>query len=402
MASARTPGVLCRTRLLQDVDSGTLCMQSSPLPGPVKGISSYPEMYQPGFMAAALGADQAITEDDREEFALVRKMPVVNSKGQPYRSVNHYVSDRTLYFGPPAVYREFAADSDDELANTKWVGKKRTRWLKAMLEFDKARDADKQVIFYRWVRKAYKRKYGDDVNVPELIARGMSQELADKLTEIRGSVRLKKIHDEQFHAGGFNPRPIKHTTSSGGKVYLFGTLSDHATGMAVDIDDGENAQLPLKAWHFVEKLTGKQVLRTGRWSSETAAEGLWKDIKQLNDLFVEKCASEVKRVEKERADKAEREKAAKDKSGNPAPQNPPVAPAAAGQHSKHAPEKHEHKARTPLEEILGDQYKTLAPWVTKGFFHLPVELVLEMQSHGFTWGATFANSDVDLHHFEID
>jgi len=38
--------------------------------------------------------------------------------------------------------------------------------------------------------------------------------------------------------------------------------------------------------------------------------------------------------------------------------------------------------------------------VTTGFFHLPLELVLELHAHGFTWGATFP--DPDLHHFELD
>jgi hypothetical protein len=39
--------------------------------------------------------------------------------------------------------------------------------------------------------------------------------------------------------------------------------------------------------------------------------------------------------------------------------------------------------------------------VKTGFFQLPLELVLELHEHGFTWGATFG-TNVDLHHFEID
>src|SRR5262249_39549823 len=158
-------------------------------------------------------------------------------------------------------------------------------------------EAQKQQIFYRWVRKAYKRKYGDDVDVPELIRKGMSKELADKIADVRGSIRVKKIHDEQFHAGGFNPRPIKFNHH-----YLLGTLSEHATGMAVDIDDKQHAQLTVAEWKFIEDLVGKPVVRSGRWASETAAEALWSDIKRVNDLFIEKTAAEVKRIEKEKAE----------------------------------------------------------------------------------------------------
>jgi len=95
------------------------------------------------------------------------------------------------------------------------------------------------------------------VNVPELIRKGMSEQLAAKINEVRGTIRVKKIHDEQFHAGGFNPRPIKYNHH-----YLLGTLSEHATGMAVDIDDTQNPQLTLEEWKFIETLTGKTVIPT--------------------------------------------------------------------------------------------------------------------------------------------
>jgi hypothetical protein len=318
----------------------------------------------------------AITDADKAEFATVKKMPVYNSKRRPYRSVSHYVSDRTLYFGPPSVYATFAAESDAELANTKWVSKKKTRTLRSEIEFNHQSETKKQQIFYRWVRKAYKRKYGDDVDVTELIRKGMSQELADKIKDIRGSIRVKKIHDEQFHAGGFNPRPIKFNHH-----YLLGTLSEHGTGLAVDIDDKRNAQFTAAEWKFIEDLVGKHVVRSGRWDTEDAAEELWNDIVEINDLFINKVAAEVKRIEKERAEKAEKEKTAH----KSAPTHPPKP----------------HKVLTPLQEILGAHFQNLSPWVTAGFFHLPLELVLELHAHGFTWGAGF-NTNVDLHHFELD
>lgn len=374
MAGFRFPGTQCRYRLLPEIDNGTLCRQASPHPGPMGGIALWPELYSPGFLPAALGT--AITDADKAEFEIIKKMPVYNSRRRPYRNVNAYVSDRTLYFGPPSVYAAFAAESDAELADTQWVRKNHTRTLRSMIEFNHKNEAQKQQIFYRWVRKAYKRKYGDDVDVPELIRKGMSQELADKIADVRGSIRVKKIHDEQFHAGGFNPRPIKFNHH-----YLLGTLSEHATGMAVDIDDKQNAQLTVAEWKFIEDLVGKSVVRSGRWASETAAEALWNDIKRVNDLFVEKIAAEVKRIEKERIEKGKAEQGA----------SKPVTSRLAKP----------QQLMTPLQEILGQHFGSLLQWATTGFFHLPLDLVLELHAHGFTWGATFS-TNVDLHHFELD
>ena len=388
MASVRFPGSQCRYHLLTELDTGTLCLQISPSPGPANGFSLWPELNEPGFLTAALGLDQAITDADRAEFKIVKKMPVFDHRRRPYRNVNSYVSDRTLYFGAPSLYASFASESDVELASTKWVRKKHTRTLRSLLEFDK--HPQQQEIFYRWVRKAYKNKYGDDVNVPELIRKGMSQDLADKIAEVRGSIRVKKIHDQDFKAGGFNPRPIKYADH-----YLLGTLSEHATGMAVDIDDGKNAQLTLEEWKFVETLTGEKVERTDRWTSEEDAEGLWADIRDLNDAFVQKVAAEIARIEKERAEKLKKAQSEKETA---ALANPKVAPSAAAgaSHAGGA-----HKQLAPLQEILGKHFSRLSRWATTGFFHLPLELVLELHAHGFTWGATF-RTNVDLHHFELD
>jgi len=366
MAPMRFPGSQCRYRLLPELDPGTLCRQSSASPRSTDGPSLWPELHTPGFMSAALGMSNAISDADKAEFEIIKKMPVYDSRRRKYRTVGSYVSDRTMYFGSPSAYTAFAAESDAELLNTKWVVRKRTFTLQSMVEFDKRSQSKQQLIFYRWVRKAYKRKYGEDVNVPELIRRGMSQTLADEIKAVRGSIRVKEAHQEQFHAGGFNPRPIKYDHH-----YLLGTLSEHGTGMAVDLDDNQNPQLTIPEWQFIEKLVGKSVKRKNRWKTEGDAQGLWKDIKEVSDLFVKKVASEVTRIEKQRADK---EKAV------PAPPK---------------------KTITALEEVLGKHFSSLSKWTTTGFLHLPLELVLELHAHGFTWGATFG-SNVDLHHFEID
>jgi len=111
---------------------------------------------------------------------------------------------------------------------------------------------------------------------------------------------------------------------------------------------------------------------------------------------VKKVATAVKRIEKEHADnaKAEKEKVEKEKAAStPTPQSAPkLAP---GTQLK------PKKLLTPLEENLGDNFNNLSRWVTTGFFRLPLDLVLELHAHGFTWGATLS-TNVDLHHFELD
>ena len=142
-----------------------------------------------------------------------------------------------------------------------------------------------------------------------MIRKGMSKELEKKIQEVRGSIRVKKIHDENFSAGGFNPRPMKLKG-----FYLLGTLSDHATGMAVDIDDSKNAQLTAADWKFVEKLVGTTVPRgKDRWETEDDAEDFWSDVTDLSDGFVAKVASEIERITKERAEKERKEKEEKEK-----------------------------------------------------------------------------------------
>src|SRR5262249_30082146 len=58
---------------------------------------------------------------------------------------------------------------------------------------------------------------------------------------------------------------------------------------------------------------------------------------------------------------------------------------------------------SPLQEVLGNHHKSLAKWTIDGFFHLPLELGLELLDHDFKWGATFEPpTAVDLHHFELN
>ncbi len=386
MAGFHYRGPQCRFRLVPEIDEGTLYRGPSPSPGPTGNLSLFPDFYDPDFMPSALGT--AITEADKAEFKIIKKMNVLDKQGHRFRRVQDYVRARTFMFGVHASYQAYANESDDELIKTEWPRRRRRPIkLRSLIEFSD--NIKKQQIFYRWVRKAYEEKYGDDVNVPELIRKGMTPELAEKIKEVRGSVRVKNIHDENFHAGGFNPRPQKLD-----KAYRLGTLSEHATGMAVDIDDTQNAQIDARDWKFIEDLVGQKVSnRRARWKGdEDDVEDLWDDINSLSEAFVKKVASEVKRIEDERAEKAKKEKEEQEKL-KAAGKEPEKA-------SEHHKKEEKKKVLPPLQEVLGSHYQHLSPWVTTGFLHLPLELVLEMHAHGFTWGAIF--SDPDLHHFELE
>ncbi len=362
--SHRIPGHQCPFRLTYGVDSGTKNRQFTPRPGFVDSLKLWPELFKPGEHPAGITLADPVPQADLDEFEIVKRMPVHDAKKQPYRHVRQYVEDRTRFFGPPSVYWAFAAESDAELANSSWYEGKSLVHLRKRIEFDGKGAEDKQQIFYRWVRKAYKMKHGDDFDVPQRVSQEMTDELKARLKEVRASVRVVAAHAEKFHQGGFNPRPIKNPG-----FYRLGTLSDHADGTAVDVNDADNPQLSAVDWTFIEQFAGMAVQRKGRWATEDAAKGLWTDVKKLSDLFVKKVAEAVAKVESERAAKA------KDAKPAPAPLD-------------------------PLQVVLGGHDKNLAPWVSRGFFALPLDLVLEMRAKGFTWGVVF--SPIDLHHFQLD
>ncbi|HTG45703.1 MAG TPA: hypothetical protein VK633_14365 [Verrucomicrobiae bacterium] len=342
MSICRKPGVICCFFNDEDLEDGTLARITSPRPGVVAAPNASPE-------------EDDVTEDEKKEFELVRKfVNAIDAKGKAYKNARAYIDHRNTYFGSEAEYVIFAAASDKELSETEWKTRKRTIKLRQLLEINKHPDA--QDIFYRWVRKAYFKKLGGDIDVPELVRAGMAPKLVQAIGKVRTSYK------KDFKAGGFNPRPQKLN----GK-YRLGTLSEHGLGLASDINDATNAQINRGDWLFIEQLTGKKVDRSvTRWKKEP--KNLWSDISAINTAFVNKVAEEVKRIEAERA------KAPKPATSAKAPEPKP-----------------------PLDVVLAG-HASLKQW-QGGFFTLDWELVEELHNLEFTWGATFP--DVDLHHFEL-
>lgn len=357
MSAFRIYGNVCQISDWYEIDGGTLARTASPLPGLI-GHPSTPKA-------------EPVSKDDQAEFDQLKKhVGVLDAQGRKYKDAAAYVKDRNEFFASEANYQKFSAESDAELESTEWKSGKRTIKLRQLIEINKHPDA--QDVFYRWVRKAYFKKLGDDVDVPEIIHAGMVPELIEAIKKVKVS------YGKNFKYGGFNPRPVKLNG-----LYRLGTLSEHGVGLATDIEDKTNAQITSSDWKFIETFTGKTVNRSKtRW--ENQPEALWKDIKDINDAFVKKLAEEIKKVEEERA-KAVAAAAAAAAKNPPKPAAKTPAPPA--------------KPEPPAEEVVLKDHKSLKQW-RNGFFSLEWKLVEELHGHNFTWGATFSN--VDLHHFELD
>lgn len=353
-----------------------------------------------GEAAAEAAAKEA--EKDREELErLVKVYGVVKNrsggksyvywekKKRKYR-VDDYVKDRNAFFGSAKAYQEQLEAARTELDANKGrlrrmieppLGKRKNlpNWKAA------------QDVFYAWVRKAYQKQLGDDVDIPKLIGAQMSEPLKKALQQV------KLDYGKQFQAGGFNPRPMKMNG------YRLGTISEHAVGNAIDIDHTKNAHIPTGTWNAILKYTGKSVADPkGKW--KTAPKELYDAIKAVNDEFVAKVAKAVKEVEAA-AKAAEAAEAAKDAKAAAAPAaGAAKADAAKDKAAKTASAKPAAVA-DPLKAAIANDASLKAigeAFVTRwrdGFFHMPWELVKELHEEGFLWGGTFSHPD--LHHFEL-
>lgn len=144
--------------------------------------------------------------------------------------------------------------------------------------------------------------------------------------------------------------------------YRFGTLSDHALGLAMDIDPAHNAQIEARQWQHILGYTGRSLDRATRCAQwRDAPEHLHRALSEISELFVRQLSAAL---------------AATGESGATALQN--------------------------VVSLSPDLRGLGLPFVRKwqnGFFNLPWELVKKIHEEGFPWGATF--SRMDLHHFEL-
>lgn len=290
------------------------------------------------------------------------------SRATKYRTAE-YLTDRNTFFGSRDLYRDYLTLCHEELdAND--------RWLRRRVEppiLDKKKAAKKtgggrvepdweygQDVFYAWVRKAYEKQNGADASLALAIKQGKSEKLIAALEHVRVDSGI------DFQSGGYNARPMK----KGG--YRLGTLSEHATGSAIDIESATNAQI--EDWASVEAFTGIRLTKETRASMwATSPMQLHAAIVKINDTFVTKLKAAITVEEK------------------------------AGHQGKDALDE-AIKNDVHLSKLDGRNHasKKSNGWVNKwrnGFFSLPWKLVKELQEEGLKWGAVF--STPDLHHFEF-
>lgn len=310
-------------------------------------------------------------EEDRvrsePEFRMLRPFSVKgvgDGKGQRFRDLDDYIEFRNAFFGSAESYWEFALASDRELdANEEALRKQLDNpWRKKRTS---THPGHWYYYFYRWVRKAYLKSGVEQSKVVSAVTSGMSPALLVKLASVKAEYKAAAPQSGSFRAGGFNPRPKK-------TPYKLGTLSEHADGRAVDIESGRNPDLPRRTWQKIKDFTEKQQIdrSESRWRSNP--KGLWDDIRELNQLYVEKM---------KRGAEAAWAKAQIDKS------------AGAKDSRSEAEVKNQFKRETARSLGLSTDY-------IDGFFTLDWELVNAFHNHNFLWGATFP-THVDLHHFEL-
>jgi hypothetical protein len=271
-------------------------------------------------------------------------------KGVVYKA-KEYLRDRDALFGSKAKF-------DEELALCRRELNDRNEVLRA--SFDppkkKRKGAWKQAqdVYYAWVRKKYEEAVPAGTDIAALIRAGMSEKLRAALKQVRSD------YGKKFAAGGFNPRPIK--TTEGQRL---GTLSDHALGLAVDIEDEKNAQIEATDWVALCKIAGVSMSKDVRASTWKAApKTLYDHVKQVNDTYVSKMGKALG----EQAKKGTEEKQRVD------------------------------AVRKEDKELGTLSAKFMNRW-PGAFFTLEWELVKELHEEGLVWGATFGR--VDLHHFEL-
>lgn len=429
MAISRVPGIL-------DLEQLTGCVYRPHSPPPDPNFEFSPWMH-PGTLDWATA--QLLTlppptddgKEDAEELRLLQKVYGVRSsnKSRSYRKtdkktkkqvddVENYVTDRTEFFG--ADFKTYKATALEELTAGKG-------WLRRIIEpppevrnSNKDIWEDAQTVFYCWVREgiiqltnALDRADGTKMTVPEFLKLGQSEALTTALGKVRSDYKTV------FRAGGFNPRPMKE-----GGLYILGTISEHALGKAIDIEDSKNAQIKADQWKFVLAFAGKSLdaaTRKSKWKSNP--KSLFESIKEVNDAFVKKLAETAEKAEKAALEAAAKEAAAKEaaakeaaaKAAAAAKEKPTATAAATPTPAATTPTplkvttpssvvaKKITKDRLDLAIDSDTNLKSLGkPFLTNwqnGFFSLEWTLVKSLSDHGFTWGATFPSPD--LHHFEL-
>jgi hypothetical protein len=314
-----------------------------------------------------------------------------------------YMIDRSAFFGSIEDYESYKAKCKEELD----AGKEALRRVIEPPVKDRKPHADwrlAQDVFYAWTKKAFDREIleKDAKATPDfaaVIKAQMSETLKAKLDTVQ------KGYKTTFKYGGFNPRPQKNSNG-----YILGTLSKHGLGTAIDIDDAKNPIIDAKEWKLILAYTGKtwdDPALTKKWKAKDAASAkeVYDALKGISDEWVSRLDKAVKASEeaaKKKADDDAKKRADEEAAKKKAPEGAKTSSPAANTPAKAAP------PAAPIDHlaavIAADENlkKIGAAWVKQwkgGFLNHEWDLVKELHSAGFMWGALFPN--IDIHHFQL-
>jgi hypothetical protein len=303
------------------------------------------------------------------------------------RTAEAYAQLVLATFGSFDTYWEAARVADAELDT---VIDRRGRTLRSLIELH----GPTQTIFYRWVRWEYVKRGLDPL---ETILRGRSPDMETRIQAAEAALK------SNFKTQGFNPRPEKDPRMR----YIFGTLSMHATGQAVDIDPDHNLFISQKAWTYVQTAVRMRIdVSLERWKKDpggvyddvAALSRRWAELAQQRVASVQRAArmsgSLVGELRQPRLGEAGSWPGTKPSLLGPTPVLG-LEPGGSGQVPRTS---WERAALDALRDVpgMGDKDKLAS---IGGFFSLSKDLVLQLRTQGLRWGVTFPNKD--LHHFEI-
>lgn len=185
--------------------------------------------------------------------------------------------------------------------------------------------------------------------------------IAPLLARIEGRLATSQGGTPEFESiSAFVARTVRGPFRASSK------LSNHAFGLAIDIDPASNPYLSRKELQFIEKLTGVKIKR----STSIEAGARWDNFKKAEELYLARIGPWLQNKEAEIA-KARRSRAGRSRL---------------------------KRLQRDYDEISGN--RNLMRAIDNGFLSHPRHFVLEMESSGFTWCTDFGPG-ADLMHYEL-
>ncbi len=186
-------------------------------------------------------------------------------------------------------------------------------------------------------------------------------QIAPLLSRIEARLKASEQGMPAFNSvSSFSPRTVR------GPFKPSRRLSNHALGLAVDIDPALNPYLSGRELAFIEKLTGARIAR----SASIDAGERWDQLDNANSLYRARIGPWLDKMEAGIA-------AARQKKGGQA---------------------QARRLERALEAVTGN--RNLMRAADDGFLSLPRHFVVEMEAAGLTWCTDFGPG-ADLMHFEL-